>query len=178
MSDNLITQEVEEPAFNISDYPKLTRTDKDGKDREYFIIPDDIFEKHLKELPAGTYNKSMTYRAYNGGKLYQIGSDPDKDKEITRAGADASNATQSKRRTFKEQIDIILAKKDENGRTGLENVTVAMYERAQAGDVKAAQFIRDTAGEKPTDTVDLNANVMTEADKALIDKLKNRTGIE
>jgi hypothetical protein len=53
-----------------------------------------------------------------------------------------------------------------------------MYERALAGDVKAAQFLRDTAGEKPADTVDLNANVMTEADKALIDKLKNRTGIE
>jgi hypothetical protein len=49
-----------------------------------------------------------------------------------------------------------------------------MADRADLGDVKAAQFIRDTIGEKPADTVDLNANVMTEADKALIDKLKAR----
>lgn len=179
MSDNLITQEVEEPAFNISDYPKLIRTDKDGTDREYYIIPDDIFDKHLKELPAGTYNKSMTYRAYNGGKLYQIGSDPEKDKEITTAGAIASNATQIQRRSFRDQIDIILANKDkETGKTGVESVTLSMYERALAGDVKAAQFLRDTAGEKPADTVDLNANVITEADKALLEKLKHRTGVE
>jgi hypothetical protein len=53
-----------------------------------------------------------------------------------------------------------------------------MYERALAGDVKAYTALRDTAGEKPADTVDLNANVMTEADKTLIEKLKKRTGIE
>lgn len=165
--------------FDITQYQKLKRLDKDGQEREYYIIPDDLFEEHLKELPAGTYNKSMTYRAYNGGKLYQIGSDPEKDEEITKAGAEASNATQAQRRTFKDQIDIILAKLDKNtDKTGVESVVISMYERALAGDVKAAQFLRDTAGEKPADTVDLNANVMTEADKALIDKLKNRTGIE
>jgi hypothetical protein len=49
-----------------------------------------------------------------------------------------------------------------------------MYERALAGDTKAAQFLRDTAGEKPAEALDLNANIMTEADKALIDKLKSR----
>jgi hypothetical protein len=173
-----MNNEESKAPFDITQYQKFKRLDKDGEEREYYIIPDDIFDEYLKELPPGTYNKSMTYRAYNGGKLYQIGSDPDRDKEITKAGGEATQATIKQRRTFKEQIDIILAKKDENGHTGLENVTVAMYERAQAGDVKAAQFIRDTAGEKPADTVDLNANVMTEADKTLIEKLKKRTGIE
>lgn len=165
-------------SFDISTYPKLKKIDKDGVEREYYIIPDDIFEEHTKELPDGTYNESKSFRAFHGGKLGVFGADPEADLEKQRAGREAQAAAYRQRRTFKEQIDIILAKKDENGHTGLENVTVAMYERAQAGDVKAAQFIRDTAGEKPADTVDLNANVITEADQALIERLKHRTGIE
>lgn len=171
------TETTKQP-FNIEDYPKFKKLDKDEVEREYYILPDDVFEEHLKEIPEGTYNKSMTYRAYNGGKLYQIGSDPEKDKEITLAGAAASNATQAQRRTWMEQTNIIMHTKDKNGRTGLENVITAMYERAQAGSEKAAQFLRDTAGEKPVEQLDLNANVITEADQALIDKLKNRAGIE
>jgi hypothetical protein len=49
-----------------------------------------------------------------------------------------------------------------------------MMERALAGDVKAYTALRDTAGEKPAEALDLNANVMTEADQALIEKLKSR----
>ena len=172
------TEEQKTP-FNISDYPTLTKTDKDGTDREYYIVPDNLFDEHLKELPDGTYNESLTYRAYNGGKLYQLNQDPEEAANRGRAGGIASQSTQQARRSFKEEADILLARVDKNtGKTGIENITVAMYERALAGDVKAYTALRDTAGEKPADTVDLNANVMTEADKALIDKLKNRTGIE
>ena len=168
-------EEKKTTPFDISKYPKLTRTDKDGQDREYFIIPDDLFDEHLKELPAGTYNKSMTYRAYNGGKLYQLNQDPEEAARRGRIGAEASNNAQAARRSFKAEIDIILANKDKNtDKTGVESVVVSMYERALAGDVKAAQFLRDTAGEKPADSLDLNANVITEADKALIEKLKGR----
>lgn len=167
-------EEIKAP-FDVTIYPKITKVDKDGTEKSFYMVPDDIFNEHLKELPEGTYNESRTYRAYNNGKLYQIGSNPEKDKEITKAGAEASNATQTQRRSFKEQIDIILANKDrETGKTGVESVTISMYERALAGDVKAAQFLRDTAGEKPAEAIDLNANVITEADKALIEKLKNR----
>ena len=172
------TEEQKTP-FYISDYPTLTKTDKDGTDREYYIVPDNLFDEHLKELPDGTYNESLTYRAYNGGKLYQLNQDPEEAANRGRAGGIASQSTQQARRSFKEEADILLARVDKNtGKTGIENITVAMYERALAGDVKAYTALRDTAGEKPADTVDLNANVMTEADKALIDKLKNRTGIE
>lgn len=179
MSDNLITQEVEEPAFNISDYPREKYINGKGEELERYIVPDDIFEKHLKELPNGTINQSGTYRASCGGKLTILGTDPERDKAIQDKGREVNRSTQLQRRTFKEQADILLANIDKNtGKTGIENITVAMYERALAGDVKAYTALRDTAGEKPADTVDLNANVMTEADKALIDKLKNRTGIE
>lgn len=170
-----MNKETEKAPFDISIYPQTTKTDKEGKEKSFYVVPDEVFNEHLKELPEGTYNESRTYRAYNGGKLYQLGSDPVKDKEITTAGANASNAAQAQRRTFKEQADILLSKVDkENGRTGLENITIAMLERAMAGDVKAYTALRDTAGEKPADSLDLNANVITEADKALIEKLKGR----
>jgi hypothetical protein len=175
MNNNDIQQQTPPEEFNIENYPKEKYITGKGEEKERYIVPDDIFEEHLKELPNGTVNESKSYRAYCGGKLTILGADPERDKAIHKAGAEATNATLKQRRTFKEQIDIILSTKDkENGKTGLENVTIAMYERAIAGDTKAAQFLRDTAGEKPADNIDLNANVMTEADKQLMEKLKAR----
>lgn len=163
-------------SFKIEDYPQIEKLDKKtGETKKYYVVPDDLFDLHLKELPEGTYNESKTYRAYNNGKLYQLNQDPEEAANRGRLGGLSCQSTLKARRTFKEQIDIILSNIDtENGKTGLENVAVAMYERALAGDTKAAQFLRDTAGEKPAESLDLNANIMTEADKALIDKLKIR----
>jgi len=169
------TNTTTETPFDITIYPKENYTNSKGEEKERYIVPDDIFEKHIKELPDYTVNESKTYMGFHGGRLKPLGLDPENDLKVRRAGAEATNAKLAQRRTFKEQIDIILSAKDkENGKTGLENVTIAMYERAIAGDTKAAQFLRDTAGEKPADNIDLNANVMTEADKQLLEKLKAR----
>jgi hypothetical protein len=174
-----MNNEDQKTSFNITDYPKETYTTGKGETKERYIVPDDIFEEYLKELPDNTVNESKTYRTFNGGKLTILGTDPERDKVIQDKGREANKSTLLQRRTFKEQADILLANIDKNtGKTGIENITVAMYERALAGDVKAYTALRDTAGEKPADTVDLNANVMTEADKTLIEKLKKRTGIE
>jgi hypothetical protein len=175
MNNNDIQQQTPPEEFNIENYPKEKYITGKGEEKERYIVPDDVFEEHIKELPDYTVNESKTYMGFHGGKLKPLGLDPENDLKVRRAGAEATNAKLAQRRTFKEQIDIILASKDkENGKTGLENVTIAMYERAIAGDTKAAQFLRDTAGEKPADNIDLNANVMTEADKQLLEKLKAR----
>lgn len=174
-----MNNEENKTPFDITQYPKEKYTTGKGEEIERYIIPDDIFEEHLKELPDGTVNESKTYRASYGGKLIILGSDPERDKAIHKAGAEVTNATLKQRRTFKEQADIILSRLDkETGKTGVENITIAMYERALAGDVKAYTALRDTAGEKPADTLDLNANIITEADQALLDKLKSRAGID
>ena len=39
---------------------------------------------------------------------------------------------------------------------------VAMVQRAMLGDVQAAQFIRDTIGEKPTDKVEVDQSLTIE----------------
>ena len=171
--------EDQKAPFDITLYPKEVYTNSRGETLERYIVPDDTFEEHLRELPNGTVNQSKSYRASCGGKLYIIGNDPERDSEIGKKGAEALHASLVRRRTFKEEADILLAKIDKNtGKSGIENITVAMYERALAGDVKAYTALRDTAGEKPADSLDLNANVITEADQALIEKLKNRVGVE
>jgi len=138
------------------------------------IVPDEYFNENLAALPDGTYNESKTYRAYNGGKLYQIGSIPEKDIEIQRAGADATNATLAERKTFSEMLDIGLRKKTETGLSYLEQITVSMMQKAVAGDVKAAQFVRDTIGEMPVSKQQITADVTTEADRALMEKIAKR----
>jgi len=42
-------------------------------------------------------------------------------------------------------------------------INVAMIQRAMMGDVQAAQYIRDTTGQKPTDKVELDQSLTIEA---------------
>ena len=168
------SEEVKAP-FDITIYPKEIYKTGKGEEKERYIVPDDIFEEHLKELPDNTINESKSFRAFHGGKLGIFGADPEADRKIQSEGGKTVQAAIRQRRTFKEQIDIYLAQKNrETGRTGLEDVALAMMERAAMGDVKAAQFLRDTAGEKPAETIDLSADITTEADRALMEKLKAR----
>lgn len=161
--------------FDITIYPIEQYTTGKGEEKERYIVPDDVFEEYLKELPDGTVNESRTFRAFHSGKLTILGGDPERDMEIWKAGREAQAATYRHRRTFKEEADILLANIDKKtGKTGLENITLAMYERALTGDVKAYTALRDTAGEKPAETIDLSADVTTEADRALMEKLKAR----
>lgn len=170
-----MNNEESKAPFDISIYPIEQYTTGKGEEKERYIVPDDVFEEHLKELPQGTVNKSHSRRKAATGALNIFGADPDKDKDIQRQGAEALHAVKLQRRTFKEEADILLANIDKNtGKTGLENITLAMYERALTGDVKAYTALRDTTGEKPAETIDLSADVTTEADRALMEKLKAR----
>ena len=112
-----------------------------------------------------------------GGYLKPLGNDPENDLKIRRAGAEATNAKLAQRRSFKEEVDILLSKTDKKtGKTGLESITLAQYERALTGDTKAYQALRDTAGEKPAETIDLSADIMTDEDRKLMERINKRLG--
>lgn len=49
-----------------------------------------------------------------------------------------------------------------------------MIQQAYAGSFKAAEFVRDTAGYKPKNEVDISADVITAEDRSLMDKLEKR----
>lgn len=53
-------------------------------------------------------------------------------------------------------------------------MTVAAARKAKEGDLKAYEVIRDTAGQMPTKEVQLSAEIMTDADKALLEKVQKR----
>lgn len=44
------------------------------------------------------------------------------------------------------------------------------------GNVKAMEYLRDTSGNKPTERKELSVDIMTDNDRALIDKVSQRLG--
>ena len=151
---------------------------EDEKGRK--IVPDDFFDLYYKELPNACINQSGTYQSFNSGKLIMLGGDRERDLEIQRAGREAQAATYRKRRSMKEDIELMLARFDANeGMTEQEKGLAAMLRTWQDGNVKAGQFLRDTVGEQPVTKQEIQADIMTDADKQIIaNALKRLKGQE
>ena len=70
-----------------------------------------------------------------------------------------ANETKARRRTFREEFEIELAAAvtDKNGymTTTKNALTKTAVQKALRGDMRALEFIRDTIGEKPTETIAL-----------------------
>lgn len=153
------------------DLPEVPRTESGeidiekisiGKDeKNNYIVPDDIILKYYKELPNGTVSESRTYTAYNKGLLKALTD------EIRRKGAQALNAELAQRRSYKELVgrinclkvpDVIREISEGRGIPIPEGMTIQeaqVYANSieaivGSNKTKAAEFCRDTAGEKPT----------------------------
>jgi hypothetical protein len=53
-------------------------------------------------------------------------------------------------------------------------IMAAAARKAKDGDIRAGEFVRDTIGQMPTKEVQVSAEVFTEANKALLDKVAER----
>lgn len=155
-----------------------------GKDEKGYIIPDNIFDSYLKELPPGTTNESQTFRAYNGGKLARLENDTEEASRRGKVGAPASNNAQATRRSIREILEE-LSKRTvtaeeaeeysmEEGTSLLEAANLAQIRRAMKGDTKAAEYIRDTLGEKPVDKIAAEIETITPEDRERIERILNR----
>lgn len=91
---------------------------------------------------------------------------PEERRALAKAGAAASAEAKRKKKAMREQLELLLALPSKNKKElkrlqdmgvdpeNIDNQMVlltAMYTKACTGDFYAAQFIRDTVGEKPTD---------------------------
>lgn len=81
----------------------------------------------------------------------------------------------------KAQVDEILgdaANLIEDDKSAGAVMIAKMIATACAGSFKAAEFVRDTAGYKPATRgeLDISADIMTDADRSLLDKLQKRIG--
>lgn len=89
-------------------------------------------------------------------------SSKDEARERGRKGGLASGESRRKRKTLKEELLLMLS----DGETQ-QSVTLALIEKAMAGDTKAFEVIRDTIGEKPVDKVmiaDVEPSVIAEVE--------------
>lgn len=146
-------------------------TDEKGRP----IISDEDFLDNLKELPAGTKSDAGKLAGPNG-YITPLVKGTKQAKEVSKMGSDASAETYARRKTFKESITILLNQKCEDGMTMQDKIVAAMANKATDGCVGAAEFLRDTVGEKPSDQVSLD--VMTDGDKKLMEKLMKRLGVD
>jgi hypothetical protein len=80
-------------------------------------------------------------------------------REKGRNGGIKSGEARRAKKTMKEMLDYLL-EKDITTKKGdistLEAIMVSMIAKASKGDVRAAEFIRDTIGQKPDSTLNLD----------------------
>lgn len=121
--------------------------------------------------------------------------DPEKRKEICRKGAAAVNKLHGEKKTAKQALEKILTlkvndeiiagadldpaiaeklKRDNPDATIYDLIQIVAAGRAVSGNIKAAEYIRDTYGDKPVDKVDISGEIMTETDRAMLQKISAR----
>ena len=178
MEDNKL-KKLNIPAADLPEVKRMATGEIDleaistGKNEKgNYIVPDEILKAYYKELPDGTTNQSGTFQAWNKGLLQALNDD------IRRKGAEALNAERAQRRKLSETIDIFLKKKAsieeieqlglEDGATKQDALIASMLMKAiERGDVQASAFIRDTAGEKPTENISASVQMIPDQEKLL-----------
>ena len=162
----------------------LDNADIDDKGNK--VLPDKVVYKYYKRLPDGTRDESKSKIVMRGGLLNDLSNSMYRD--IAIKGAKTLNAMKARRRTFRETIsDMLTAPADsrqrdtlglKQGATQQDAIIAAMILQAADGNRGAAEFVRDTVGEKPADISDVNLHSLTEADRSLLDKVKQRLDSE
>lgn len=121
--------------------------------------------------------------------------DKEKQREISRKGAQAVNRLHGEKKTAREALENILTlritdeiidgadlspeiaerlKRDNPNATLYDLIHLVAVGRAVGGSIPAMQYIRDTHGDKPVDKVDITADITTEADRALMRQVAER----
>jgi hypothetical protein len=79
---------------------------------------------------------------------------PNEARENGRKGGIISGQIRKERKALKEQLLMMLESGDIQ-----ENICLALIDKAQSGDIKAFEVIRDTIGEKPVDKKEFGADI-------------------
>lgn len=80
-------------------------------------------------------------------------------KALASKGGKASGKARRKKKELKKLLELLLSQKCPDAALGEDNyegITAALIMKALAGDVKAFEVIRDTIGQKPVETQNIN----------------------
>lgn len=139
------------------------------KDPKENLIP---FDKMPKE-------KARAIQSAGGKALQAANRQRRTSAEITQQLLNA-NAVKLARTTLNDEdyeaYKALVDSGDLGGSVG-DLIAYRMVVQAAVGDTKAATYTRDTAGDKPADNTNINANIVSDADRALIGKLVARETI-
>lgn len=121
--------------------------------------------------------------------------DKERAREISRKGGIAVQKLHGEKKTARDALariltlkvdDEILAgaelsdelatklKRDNPNATLYDLIQLVAVGKAAGGNMKAAEYVRDTFGDKPVDKVDISAEITTEADRALMASIAER----
>lgn len=111
-------------------------------------------------------------------------------REIAKMGGKASGEARKKKRDMREvakailehamneaQIEEVLGNSKElldGDKSVMAVLTARMVQEAGKGSYKHYETLRDTAGFKPKDEIDISADIMTDADRELVEKVNRR----
>ena len=145
--------------------------------------------------PEGTQKGWINLEA---GRLSFNQMEPERRREISRMGAAAVNKIHGEKKTAREALERILTikatpeiiagadlapeiaerlQRDNPNATLYDLIQLVAVGRAVGGNMKAYELIRDTAGDKPIERVELTENVTTDQDRELMrDVLQRLTG--
>lgn len=84
-------------------------------------------------------------------------------KQIAIKGGIASGKARREKKTLRQCLEILLEKtlKDKKGieMSGAEAVSLKVFEKALKGDIRAFEVLRDTAGQKPIEKVQMKTDI-------------------
>ena len=148
--------------------------EKDEKGRP--IIPDDVFSSSFRMLPDGCINASRNMVSSSGGFLRLFVKGDQWSKEVQSKGGEALRAQRVQRERIADTIDRWLKQPSAKNpdMTNQDVMVAAMMQAAQDGNVRAAEYMRDTVGEKPIDRSETEITGATPAQMALITNVYNR----
>lgn len=84
-------------------------------------------------------------------------------KQIAIKGGIASGKARREKKTLRQCLEILLERtlKDKKGieMSGAEAVSLKVFEKALKGDIRAFEVLRDTAGQKPVEKVQMKTDI-------------------
>ena len=95
-------------------------------------------------------------------------------REKGAKGGKASGKARRDKKTLKDCLEILLERAEKveiDGKTlkltGAELIALTAYQKAAGGDIKAMEFVRDTAGQKPVEKV-----MIAEVEQSVVDEVE------
>ena len=167
----------------------MKECEKCGCQKLHFWLRSRRKRQEVKTIVAGKETEKRKGVGGNGNLIPASMQSPQERKENGRKGGIAKGKNAEKKRTLNEiakaLLEVELDKRKAREMLGDKAdllpsfdfgtiLTMRQMIEASEGSSKAYEIIRDTAGFKPTEKQEITAEIMTDADRLLLEKVSKR----